>query len=190
MFNRYDQVPLHIRATHSPEQRAYYEAVYAEPRFGPEWSTAHRRLEMTVADSTRRDFFLGYWPYEALHTLESFRRQHFDAPPDKGTHAQSSVGDRLRHYYPGLFPMLDRRMAALSDAAGTHPWLRPLWKRYENLKALFWRKLQAAEIMAEGVESKPRRRELRHQLYREAFAAVYPRLRELLDELDAGTHRE
>lgn len=176
---KYNDLPAHIRAAHTAEQRAYYQSVYAEPRFGPEWITAHRRLEMELADTDRRHFFLGYWPSEALHILESFRREHFDAEPHP---TFSSVGDRLKRFYPNLFPMLDMRMGALGVAANSHPALLPIWKAYENLKASYFRKLAAAEELTNHLEGKQRRKQ-RHTYYLEAFAAIYPDLKSLIDSL-------
>lgn len=184
MFNRYrsyDEIPAHVRGSFSLEERAYYEAAYFNhPHgLGPEWVTAHRKLEMAV-DRERRDFFLSYWPDQALWLLEDFKRNHFDAEPHKYT---SSIGDRLREYYPGFFKALDKRMAALSDAADTHPQLLPYWKAYETLKATYWEMLHAAEVLTRHIESPKTRKAKRHEHYKEAFAAVYPELKRLIESL-------
>lgn len=179
MIDRYQNLPAHIRASHTPEERAYYQATYDEPRLGPEWATAHRKIEMTVADIDRRDFFLGYWPQEALSILEEFKDNHYEAEPDKNF---STLGERLRKYYPKLFSLLDTRMAGLSDATDTHPQLLPLWRAYQSLKASYMRKLTAADKLTSHLADLPRRKR-RHEHYRVAFEAVYPDLKRLIESL-------
>lgn len=180
---RIKEVPAHIRASWTPEELAFYTAVYDRPRLGPEWITAHRKIEMTLADSNRRDFFMDYWPDEALNILESFKSQHYDAKPDKGLHAQSRIIDRLEVHYPRLFKLLDTRLGALPEACTTHPHLVPYWHAYRELKAVYWTKLNAAIVLTEDIQPAKMRHAERHELYRKAFAQVCPRLRDLIDAL-------
>ena len=181
MFQNYNELPAHIRAAHTPEQRAYYEAAYFNhPHgFGPESITAQRKLEMQIADTEQRDFFLSYWPETALENLERFKVSHYDAEPDP---VFSPVGDRLRRYYPDLFAHLGCRMEGLADVLDTHPTLRPLVDRYDAIKADYFRMLAAAEELCKHLTGKPKQTR-RHKRYREVFAAIYPNLKRLLEEL-------
>lgn len=185
-----EAVAPHIRASWSKEERAFFEAVLSAPlALGPEWTTGRRRIEMQEADIDRRNFFLSYWPQEALKDLELFKRDHFDALPTEGAYATSSITERVEFHYPYLFKFLDARMAPLGDTLDTHPHLAGYWNGYSELKASYWRKLTAAEELTADVESATRRFAKRHELYMMAFEAAYPRLHELLNELDMMLRR-
>lgn len=178
MFENYNDLPAHVRASHTPEERAYYEAAYFKHphRLGPEYITASRRLEMKSADTDRRNFFLSYWPQTALQNLEKFRASHYDAKPDP---VFSPVGDRLRRYYPDLFAHLGCRMDALAEACDSHPDLKLIVSSYNERKASYFRLLTEADELTAHLRGMPKRTR-RHALYREAFAATYPDLKRLL----------
>ncbi len=187
-FPSMEHIPAHVRASWTPEEREYYETVAGQPRLGREWVVAHRKIEMLLADQQKRDFFLGYWPENALAYLGAFKAKHYDAEPDRGHYAESTLVDRLRKYYPGLFEVLDTRVGSLREAATTHPHLQTIAETYAGLKAEYFRLLTAAELLAGSGKGLPQKEQKRinkkkHDYFREAFARIYPDLHDLIAAL-------
>ena len=175
-------VPDYVKASWSPAERRYFEAAYRTPRLGPEWITAHRRVEMQMADPLLRDFFAGYWPHEAREWLQDFKRSHFDTPPGVGI--DDSLRRRISKHYPELFiQYLDPRMAPLFEATDTHPLLREYRARYETLRETYIKGLEAAATVAAMYPPSMATRKRQHDDYRAVFLSIYESLRDTLDEL-------
>lgn len=186
MAYKRSNIPEHVRAAWTPDQHRFFEKSYFHhpTTFGPEWITAHRALEMQLAESGRREFFLEYWPHEALAALERFWGHHYNRTPDKGHHAESSVSLRVRKFYPELFTMhLRPRVAPLEYIADTHPHLYDLWTQFRALDDSYHRKLNAAAELAGNIPDPKERKAQLHTLYRLAFQSVYPPLRAVLMEM-------
>ena len=178
------QVPAHIKEAWTPAERRYYEATYKKPRLGPEWSTAHRRVEMQMADVPKRKFFAGYWPHVARDGLERFKRVHYDKLPD--ARMDDSIARRISKWYPELFSVcLDPRMLPLFNAANTHTYLREYRERYEAIRELYFERLTAAATLAEMYRPGEATKKRQHDDYRAAFASIYDLLHDLLQDLCA-----
>lgn len=180
-------VPHHVRSAWTPEQQRFIEHAYhRHPHgLGPEYVTASRSVETALANESRREFFLSYWPEEALASLERFKRSHYDLPPDSGHYAETSISQRVRKHYPSLLTFYLRpRVAPLQYLAGSHEHARSLYYRFAELDDAYHRKLHAADELIAGLDlGGAQRNKKLHELYRLAFESVYPALKALLKEL-------
>ena len=176
------QVPAHIKASWSPAEHRYYEATYQRPRLGPEWITAHRRVEMQMADIPQRDFLAKYWPHNARDKLQNFKHSHYDLNPD--ARRDDSIARRISKWYPQLFSTsLDPRMTPLFNASDTHPMLRSYQALYEVLRESYFDGLRAADTMARIRRPGTANKKQQHDDYRAVFASIYEPLHTLLDDL-------
>ena len=179
------EVPAHIQAGWSTEERRYYEHSYDKVRLGTAWTIAHRKIEMQMSGRGKRNFFLGYWPREALDTLERFREHHYDAELTTGAYSPHPIADRVKYFFPELFDKLGCRLEGLSDAENSHPWLREYSRAYQQLKNKYFELLTSSDSLTKHLGSKSLRYAKRHEYYRVAFEAVYPDLHALLKELSS-----
>lgn len=185
-YNNDKDVPPHIRAAWTPAQHELYERTYFRHPHGcgPEWTTAHRSIEMQKAGPWMRGFFAGYWPHDARTRLEGFKRDHFDRAPD--VKMDDSIKKRISKWYPELFTLsLDTRLVPLFQAADTHPLLRQYQARYEALRDEYYEGLAAAVTVAGKYKSGDATKKRQHDDYKAVFASIYDALHDLLNDLSA-----
>lgn len=139
-----------------------------------DWITRHRVEEMRLADTEKRRWFSGYFPHMAATLLDEVNQLHHDNPPSDF----SPRKDRIGYYYPSVFPILRQRLSAMF----VQPELGQQRILFERLEREYHLDLAAADRNARHLQGEKRQAQL-HEGYARAFGAVYPPLRELLEDL-------
>jgi hypothetical protein len=151
-----------------------------KPMGGYEYIAAHRKAEVLDGEDSFLWKVAGYFPHEALQTLEWFTRTHFELPPEKGVYALSTVGLRNNRYYPNLFLFLRARLTALFEIRefAVHR------MAFEKLEADYKQDLDATRKQVRRLTGAKRGDRI-HAQFKLAFDSIYPDLHGLLVELVA-----
>jgi hypothetical protein len=177
---KFEDIPAHVRASMSAAEKLRNQIILDGPKLGHPWITTHRRIEVLAGTPATLKHIAGYFPHEALATLDRFAKTHWRRPAEKGSDAESTMNNRIKVFYPDLFSNLRCRLTALLEI----PQCAVLRKAFETLEAAFLFDLTAADRLARNLEG-AQKRNRRHDDYRLAFANIYDDLRDLLLELVA-----
>ena len=179
-YQSMNDVPKHVLAAMSKAERRRIEIILEGPKLGHPWITTHRQIEVKAGDRHTQTHVAGYFPPEALDDLEQFAKRHWRAEPEKASIGDSTVGNRVKDYYPRLFSNLRCRLTALFEIPECRVWQ----EKFEQLEAAYLFDLTAADRLARNLEGNERKNRL-HDDYRLAFGNIYDELRSLLLELVA-----
>jgi len=144
---------------------------------GYEWLARHRAEEMGKADPEWRRFLNGYFPHEALDSLDRFEEQHFRSTAPG---VFSSVRERVSVHFPNLFVVLRARLTALF----VQPELAGLRIQFEHLEQSYGTDLAMAHHFARHLSGAERINRL-HGDSRIAFNSIRDPLRAILRDLVA-----
>ena len=179
-FERFEDLPAHVRAAMSEAQRSYYRTVLDGPKLGHGYVTAHRQAEVITGDAETHRHFGGYFFDGAFATFESFAEVHHRREPTQGLHSDSTVANRLKRHYPDLMPRLRARLSAMFEL----PQLAPERARFDRIETAYYADLTSADQLARNLEGAQKQKS-RHDNYRVAFFNIHDDLRDLLLDLVA-----
>ena len=179
-FESFEDLPAHVRASMSAAEKLRHQIILDGPKLGHPWITTHRRIEVLAGTPLTLQHIAGYFPHEALATLDRFAETHWRRGAEKGIGAESTMSNRTKVFYPDLFSNLRCRLTALLEI----PQCSVLRDAFERLEGAFLFDLTAADRLARNLEGSQKKKRL-HDDYRLAFANIYDDLRGLLLELVA-----